>query len=55
MSKMNMTFAFEDVYSGQIHYVNASDLSDAIKIFESEKDSYVSPAFDHVHVYVRIF
>ena len=47
---MNMTFAFEDIYSGQIRYVNASDLSEAIDIFESHKES-----FEHVHVYVRIF
>lgn len=48
-----MTFLFEDIFSGEIRYVNASDLSDAIDIFEAHMDSTDS-GFDHLHVYVRI-
>ena len=48
-----MTFLFEDIFSGEIRYVNASDFSDAIDIFESHKDSDSSD-FDNLRVYVRL-
>lgn len=48
-----MTFLFEDIFSGEIRYVNASDLADAIDIFEAHKDSTDS-GFDQLHVYVRL-
>lgn len=48
-----MTFLFEDIISGEIRYVNASDLSEAIDIFEAHTDSFES-GFDKLHVYVRL-
>lgn len=48
-----MTFLFEDIISGEIRYVNASDLADAIDIFEAHTDSTES-GFDQLHVYVRL-
>lgn len=49
-----MTFLFEDIFSGEIRYVYASDLSQAIHIFESHKESSDSSDFKYLHVYVRI-
>lgn len=48
-----MTFLFEDIISGEIRYVNASDFADAIDIFEAHTD-FTDSAFDQLHVYVRI-
>lgn len=53
-----MTFLFEDFYSGDFRFVNASDLSEAIETFESfesPNDSSDSSDFRTWHVYVRIF
>ncbi len=49
-----MTFLFEDIFSGEIRYVNASDLVDAIDIFESHRESSDSSDFKSLHIYVRI-
>lgn len=49
-----MTFLFEDIFSGEIRYVNASDLADAIDIFESHKDASATSDFEHLYIYVRI-
>lgn len=48
-----MIFLFEDIISGEISYVNAADLADAIDTFEVNMDSNDS-GFDQLHVYVRI-
>lgn len=48
-----MTFLFEDIISGEIRYVNASDFVDAIDIFEAHKESTDS-GFEQLHVYVRL-
>ena len=48
-----MTFLFEDIISGEIRYVNASDLADAIDIFEAHID-FTDSGFDQLHVYVRL-
>lgn len=48
-----MTFLFEDIISGEIRYVNAFDLADAIDIFEAPTDS-TEFGFDQLHVYVRL-
>lgn len=48
-----MTFLFEDAFTGEIRYVNASDLADAIDIFETHTDSTDSD-FEKLHVYVRL-
>ena len=49
-----MTFIFEDIFSGEMRYVNASNLADALEIFDHNIESSDSD-FEHVHVYVRIF
>ncbi len=50
-----MTFLFEDIFSGDFRFVNASDLSEAIETFESHESSSDSSDFRTWHVYVRIF
>ena len=49
-----MTFLFEDVFSGEIRYVDAPAFGDAISIFESRKLFSDSTDFEQVHIYVRI-
>ena len=46
-----MTFLFEDIFSGGIYYVNASDLPAAIKIYE---EHYKFLSEDGYHIYVRL-
>ena len=46
-----MIFLFEDIISGDFRYVNASDLSAAIKIYE---EHYKFLNEDGYHIYVRI-
>lgn len=46
-----MTFLFEDIFSGEIHYVNANDLNAAITIYE---DHYKFLSESGYHIYVRI-
>lgn len=48
-----MIFLFEDSISLDTIYVNASNIYDAISIFNSRKESSDSD-FEYIHIYVRI-
>lgn len=49
-----MTFLFEDIFSGDTLYVNASGIAEAIDKFANLKDCFDSSDFEHIHIYVRI-
>ena len=49
-----MTFLFEDISTGEIRYIIAPFLADAINIFESHQEFSDTSDFEHVNVFVRI-